>query len=508
MCSADGGGAADDGGLGWWAGQAAGGVMNRANVCNAFKASGEFQTLVANLYGTAASDNERTEHFVNNFYLGAYGRNATSTELQQQREALNTAAAQSQAAVQAQAETFGRGLFVGQVNDASLSNTQYVTNLYAAFLQRGPDAGGLSFWSGQASVGTGRQNVLNAFATCSAFRELSGTLYREANWLIADHLGTPRMIVNKSGSLASIKRHDYLPFGEELFAGIGGRTTTQGYTGDNVRQKFTSKERDIETGLDFFLARYYASTQGRFTGGDPANLKLRHLVNPQDLNRYAYVANNPLKFVDAAGEEKIQVVIETYIPTPATPSVAGNIFKGDGRPVPEVGESQDSGTFRTQQIITIETDPSKNGGNPLVAYSKDTGITYRSDAQGNEYGTPSQAKGDTLTTGATRNQDGSVEINAHGNEKDPKLPSWRTPGITYDYNVNVKDDGKGAITVTVSGSHDRYPAHVITASRIDQPKAKAITVYSFDPVKEKTTPWALEPPASNQKIKPTPVRLP
>jgi hypothetical protein len=32
-------------------------------------------------------------------------------------------------------------------------------------------------------MGTGRQNVLNAFATCGAFRELSGTLYREANWL-------------------------------------------------------------------------------------------------------------------------------------------------------------------------------------------------------------------------------------------------------------------------------------------------------------------------------------
>ena len=49
-----------------------------ANVCNAFEASSEFATLVATLYGTAASDNERTEPFVNNFYLGAYGRNANS----------------------------------------------------------------------------------------------------------------------------------------------------------------------------------------------------------------------------------------------------------------------------------------------------------------------------------------------------------------------------------------------------------------------------------------------
>jgi hypothetical protein len=172
-------------------------------------------TLVATLYGTAASDNERTDHFVNNFYLGARGTNATPTELQQQRDALNTAAAQGLSQVQSQAESFGRSLFTAQVNDAVLSNTQFVTNLYEAFLQRGPDAGGLSFWSGQATVGTGRQNVLSQFATCGPFYELAGTLYREAFWVVADRLGTPRMVVNKSGSLAGVKRHDYLPFGEE-----------------------------------------------------------------------------------------------------------------------------------------------------------------------------------------------------------------------------------------------------------------------------------------------------
>ncbi|MDQ1637722.1 MAG: hypothetical protein QOF62_1061 [Pyrinomonadaceae bacterium] len=235
---------------------------------------------------------------MNNFYRGAYGRDATSTEIQQQRDALNAAAAQSQEAVQSQAETFGRSLFAGQVNDSSISDTQFVTNLYEAFLQRGPDAGGLGWWSGQATVGTGRQNVLGAFAGCTAFRDLSGTLYREANWLVSDHLGTPRMIANKSGSLSSMKRHDYLPFGEELTANIGGRTPTQGYTGDSVRQKFTQKERDNETGLDYFGGRYYASLQGRFTSADSF---AGSRFDPQSLNRYAYVQNNPLAFTDPTG---------------------------------------------------------------------------------------------------------------------------------------------------------------------------------------------------------------
>jgi RHS repeat-associated protein len=288
----------DDSGLNYWTSQVA--TSGRAAVCNAFEASSEFQTLAATLYGAATSDNERTEQFVNNFYLGAYGRFPTSTELQQQRDSLNAAASQGQGQVQAQAEAMGRSLFASQVTDTTLSDQQYVTNLYEGFLQRGPDASGLSFWTSSAAGGaTNRQNVLNAFATCSAFRALSGTLYREVFWLVSDHLGTPRMIADKTGSLAGVKRHDYLPFGEELFAGTGGRTTAQGYSAtDNVRQQFTNKERDAETGLDFFQKHYYASSQGRFTGADFGNADLN---TPQSFNKYQYCLNNPLRYVDDNG---------------------------------------------------------------------------------------------------------------------------------------------------------------------------------------------------------------
>jgi RHS repeat-associated protein len=301
----------DDSGLGWWTGQVA------SNGRNAFEGSSEFITLVATLYGTAASDNERTEHLVNDFYLGAYGRNATSTELQQQRDALNAAASQGMSQVQAQAESFGRSLFAAQVNDAAIWNMQFVTNLYEAFLQRGPDAGGLSFWSGQATVGQGRQNVLGSFATCGSFYELAGTLYREAFWLISDRLGTPRMVVNKSGTLASVKRHDYLPFGEELYAGTGGRTTPQGYSGDSVRQHFTGYEADAETGLNFAEARYQSSAQGRFTSVDPLGASAS-VGDPQSFNRYSYVNNNPVNFVDPTGMSLADIgVLQTENPETA-----------------------------------------------------------------------------------------------------------------------------------------------------------------------------------------------
>jgi RHS repeat-associated protein len=121
------------------------------------------------------------------------------------------------------------------------------------------------------------------------------------NWLVSDHLGTPRMIFDQTGAFANIKRHDYLPFGEELTAGTGGRTTAQGYSAsDGVRQKFTHKERDNETGMDYFGARYYASAQGRFTGVDQG---APELLEPQTWNRYQYARNNPLYYVDADGNK-------------------------------------------------------------------------------------------------------------------------------------------------------------------------------------------------------------
>jgi RHS repeat-associated protein len=67
-----------------------------------------------------------------------------------------------------------------------------------------------------------------------------------------------------------VRRHDYLPFGEEnVYNAAGGsRTAANGHMADGVRQKFVGYERDTETGLDFVQARYYANVQGRFTSPD------------------------------------------------------------------------------------------------------------------------------------------------------------------------------------------------------------------------------------------------
>ncbi|MCU1268639.1 MAG: hypothetical protein JWM21_4957 [Acidobacteria bacterium] len=142
-----------------------------------------------------------------------------------------------------------------------------------------------------------RMTEIEAWGTTGS----SSPAQSDIEWLVTDQLGTPRMVFDKTGSLSNTKRHDYLPFGEDLPAGVGQRNSLQGFgMADGVRQKFTQKERDSETGLDYFLARYYSSTQGRFTSVDPL-LASGRPANPQSWNRYAYVLNNPLHFVDPNG---------------------------------------------------------------------------------------------------------------------------------------------------------------------------------------------------------------
>ena len=87
-----------------------------------------------------------------------------------------------------------------------------------------------------------------------------------------------------------------MPFGEEI--STSQRTPTVGYSGDSVRKQFTGYEGDAETGLDFAQARMFSGPLGRFSSVDPMGLKL---AAPQTLNRYAYVENNPLKYIDPTG---------------------------------------------------------------------------------------------------------------------------------------------------------------------------------------------------------------
>jgi RHS repeat-associated protein len=128
------------------------------------------------------------------------------------------------------------------------------------------------------------------------------TNYQPSNvrtsYLAADTLGSPCITTDSAGVVKS--RHDYYAFGEEITAGITGRSSTQKYVSDNIRQKYTGYERDNESGLDYAQARYYSSQHGRFTSVDPL-MASASIKNPQTFNRYSYALNSPYKFTDPLG---------------------------------------------------------------------------------------------------------------------------------------------------------------------------------------------------------------
>lgn len=98
-------------------------------------------------------------------------------------------------------------------------------------------------------------------------------------------------IYNDRTSLTVVQNLDYLPFGE-LNSSDSGITT----------HKFTGKERDSETALDYFPVRFYSSAQGRFARPDPGNAG-RVLADPQSWNGYAYSRNSPVRYIDPFGSD-------------------------------------------------------------------------------------------------------------------------------------------------------------------------------------------------------------
>lgn len=76
----------------------------------------------------------------------------------------------------------------------------------------------------------------------------------------------------------------------------------------------SGKERDTESGLDHFGARYMSSNMGRWMSSDLVNVTEERMMNPSStLSKYAYAANNPLKYVDPDGQD-ITIFYESGVP--------------------------------------------------------------------------------------------------------------------------------------------------------------------------------------------------
>jgi RHS repeat-associated protein len=90
-----------------------------------------------------------------------------------------------------------------------------------------------------------------------------------------------------------------LPFGDNL--NCAGTSLYSGSLTNPSEHHYTGKERDSESGNDYFGARYYGSSMGRFMSPDPITVTSDRQADPQQLNLYSYVRNNPLSLTDPSG---------------------------------------------------------------------------------------------------------------------------------------------------------------------------------------------------------------
>ncbi len=137
----------------------------------------------------------------------------------------------------------------------------------------------------------------NAFSGGKIQATYDGT---DTTFYLGDWLGTKRVEVGASGCATG---YTSLAYGDGLTT-----VALPGFTAcasDATEHHYTGKERDNESGNDYFGARYYASSMGRFMSPDwsakEEPVPYARLDNPQTLNLYAYLMNNPLAGVDADG---------------------------------------------------------------------------------------------------------------------------------------------------------------------------------------------------------------
>ncbi len=107
----------------------------------------------------------------------------------------------------------------------------------------------------------------------------------------SDQINSTRVVTNDSGSVVYAAAHE----------AYGGVQMTWPSTFDPTL-KFSGKERDGESELDYFGARYYDRAQYRFISTDPAIDVAECYQNPQAWNHYSYCMNSPVSFIDPNGE--------------------------------------------------------------------------------------------------------------------------------------------------------------------------------------------------------------
>jgi RHS repeat-associated protein len=184
---------------------------------------------------------------------------------------------------------------------------------------------------------------------------------------LGDHLGSSNMVIDDLGNW--INREEYTPYGETSYGSFLHK-----------RYRFTGKERDEESGLNYHGARYYASWLGKWLSCDPAGII-------DGINLYVYVKNSPISIIDPTGREGegevIQESAENYGVTEGTQvfgKIDTNVKINVGDTYLQSWEQETQSSYSNRQINfeadNIKVDalppriPGKNGYSYSYSFAK------------------------------------------------------------------------------------------------------------------------------------------
>jgi RHS repeat-associated protein len=156
------------------------------------------------------------------------------------------------------------------------------------------------------------------------------------HYYLSDHLSSTSIVASAAGAVE--EESDYYPFGTEVIV-----------TGPGVNElKFTGKRRDTESQLDYFGARYYSSTLGRFLSPDwsakPTPVPYAEIGDPQSLNLFSYVRNVPTTHTDPSGH-KIEYLPNKKNAEEANRRILSNVSK-DEKKLFKMEKDKDSGKYQ------------------------------------------------------------------------------------------------------------------------------------------------------------------
>jgi RHS repeat-associated protein len=279
-----------------------------------------------------------------------------------------------------------------------------------------------------------------------------------ASWYLPDRLGSIRNITDANGN----------PIDTITYDGFGNVTNeTTSANGD--RWKFTGREFDSETGLQFNRARYYNAADGRWTGQDPIGF------GAGDPNLYWYVHNNTLLFVDPFGLRKIDVKMDAFINKrtgvwlPEPVPFSSWFFKGNDRDF--------GGPFEESKVRSWFTIDSKDIGHSGQVEVQHAGtISERRKVttfwnffpvswyEGWVYeAKDAPAEGSSETANGTNGKCSTrVTVDAYG--RYPFYPAWMTPAIDYRFLIYFIITGPNTIVTKIGYNHNQFPDYEV---RID-----------------------------------------